>query len=98
MKVRLPHQLERTEVRRRLEERKGEIVGYFPQGMASLDSRWKGEDHMDFTVAVAGQRISGSVDIAEDHVVIEVRLPLILSFLDKTIAGSVRKEGARLLD
>ncbi|MEM6827072.1 MAG: polyhydroxyalkanoic acid system family protein [Pseudomonadota bacterium] len=97
MKVRLPHNLEPAEVRRRLEERKGEIVSYFPEGMASLESRWMGEDHMDFVVAIAGQRIKGSVDIAEDHVVIDVNLPLILSFLNSKIESSVRKEGTRLL-
>ena len=97
MKVRLPHQLGRAEVRRRLEERKGEIVEYFPQGLATLDSAWKGEDHMDFTVSVAGQSVQGAVDIADDHVVIEVNLPLILSFLGGKIERSVKKEGTRLL-
>ena len=97
MKVRLPHQLDRAELRRRLEERKGEIVTYFPEGMASLESEWKGEDHMDFTVAVAGQTIGGAVDIADDHVVIEVDLPFLLSFLRPTIEKSMRKEATRLL-
>lgn len=97
MKVRLPHSLEKAEIRRRLEERKDEIIDYFPQGMASLESRWKGEDRMEFVVGIAGQRINGAVDIAEDHVVIEVDLPLILSFLGKKIEDSVRKEGTRLL-
>ncbi|MEM1196163.1 MAG: polyhydroxyalkanoic acid system family protein [Pseudomonadota bacterium] len=97
MRVRLPHKLDRAEVRRRLDERKGEIVTYFPEGMASLDSAWRGEDHLDFTVAVAGQRIGGSVDIADDHVEIEIDLPFILSFLRGTIERSMRKEGTRLL-
>lgn len=97
MKVRLPHQLEKAEIRRRLEERKGEITSYFPEGMADLESRWAGEDHMDFIVAIAGQRIQGAVDIADDHVVIDVDLPFILSFLGKKVEDSVRKEGTRLL-
>ncbi|MEL6709608.1 MAG: polyhydroxyalkanoic acid system family protein [Pseudomonadota bacterium] len=97
MKVRLPHQLEKAEIRRRLEERKSEIVDYFPEGMADLESRWKGEDHLDFVVAIAGQRIQGAVDIEDSHVVIDVKLPLILSFLNGKIEDSVRKEGTRLL-
>ena len=97
MKVRLRHELDRAEVRRRLEERKGEIVDYFPEGMASLESGWKGEDHMDFTVAIAGQRIGGSVDIADDYVVIAVKLPFLLSFLAPKIEKSMRQEGTRLL-
>ncbi|MEO0463929.1 MAG: polyhydroxyalkanoic acid system family protein [Pseudomonadota bacterium] len=98
MKVRLPHSLDRAEVRRRLEERKGEIVNYFPEGMASLDSAWRGEDHLDFTVVAVGQRIGGAVDIADDHVMIEVRLPFLLNFLTSTIERSVKREGARLLE
>ena len=78
-------------------ERKGEIVDYFPEGMASLESGWKGEDHMDFTVAIAGQRIGGSVDIADDYVVIAVKLPFLLSFLAPKIEKSMRQEGTRLL-
>lgn len=97
MKVSLPHGLEKAEIRRRLEERKGEIVSYFPEGMASLESRWAGEDHMDFVVAIAGQRIRGAVDIAATHVDIEVDLPFVLSFLKRKIEDSVTKEGTRLL-
>lgn len=97
MKVSLPHQLEKAEIRRRLEERKGEIVSYFPEGMADLDSRWVGEDHMDFIVAIAGQRIQGAVEIGEDRVDIEVDLPFILSFLKGKVEESVTKEGTRLL-
>lgn len=97
MRVRLNHDLDRAEIRRRLEERKGEIVGYFPEGMASMDSQWVDEDRMEFTVAVAGQRVAGSVDIADSHVDIEVDLPFLLSFLGNTIERSVRKEGTRLL-
>jgi len=97
MRVRLPHQIGSAEVRRRLEERKDEIVTYFPEGMATLESDWASEDHLDFTVAVAGQRVGGAVDIAEDHVVIEIDLPFLLSFLRPTIERSMRKEATRLL-
>ncbi len=97
MRVTLPHNHDKAEVRRRLQERSGEIVNYFPAGMAKLDTTWREDDRMDFTVAIAGQSVGGVVDIADDHVVIEVKLPLILSFLNPTIEASVRKEGTRLL-
>ena len=97
MRVRLPHKLDRAEVRRRLEERKGEITEYFPEGMATLKSDWRDDDHMDFSVAIAGQKIGGAVDIADDHVVISVALPLLLSFLEGKVERSVKKEGTRLL-
>ena len=97
MRVRLPHDLDKAEVRRRLEEGKGEIAGYFPEGMATMDSTWASDDRMDFAVAMVGQRVGGSVQIEDDHVVISVQLPMLLSFLEPTIERSVRKEGTRLL-
>ncbi|MDY7097255.1 MAG: polyhydroxyalkanoic acid system family protein [Pseudomonadota bacterium] len=97
MRVRLPHELDRAEVRRRLEERKGEITEYFPEGMATLKSDWRDDDHMDFSVAIAGQKIGGAVDIADDYVVISVALPLLLTFLEGKVERSVKKEGTRLL-
>ncbi|MEE4206054.1 MAG: polyhydroxyalkanoic acid system family protein [Erythrobacter sp.] len=97
MRVTLPHQLDPAEIRRRLEARKGEIAGYFPAGMADFDSRWASEDRMDFTVAIVGQTIRGRVEIAPDHVVIEVDLPMMLGFLSGTIEQSVKKEATRLL-
>lgn len=97
MRVRLPHSLEKAEIRRRLDERNGEIADYFPEGMATIETQWVSEDTMDLMVAVAGQTITGAVEIEEDHVAIEVKLPFILSFLEGKIKDSVKKEGTRLL-
>jgi len=97
MQVTLPHNHAQAEIRRRLDERSDEIVEYFPPGMASMERNWIGEDRMDFTVAVVGQRIGGSVEIGEECVTITVELPMMLSFLRGTIEQSVKKEGTRLL-
>ncbi|MEE4154612.1 MAG: polyhydroxyalkanoic acid system family protein [Erythrobacter sp.] len=97
MRVTLPHNHAKAEIRRRLDARSHEIVDYFPPGMANLEREWQGDDRMDFVVGVVGQRIGGSVEIAENHVVITVELPMILSFLRGTIEQSVKKEGMRLL-
>lgn len=97
MKVRLPHQLNRSEVRRRLDAGKDEIISYFPDGMASLDSSWRDEDHFDIVINAMGQKATGSVEIADDHVVVSLELPGMLSLLSGKIKSKVKKEGTRLL-
>ncbi|KPP86740.1 MAG: polyhydroxyalkanoic acid system family protein [Erythrobacter sp.] len=97
MRVSLPHNLGREEVRRRLHERQGEIAHFFPPGMASLDTSWQGEDHMDMVITIVGQHLRGAIDIHETSVTIEMELPLALSFLRGTIERAMKKEGARLL-
>lgn len=98
MRVHLPHDLGREEVRKRMRERSHEIAGYFPPGMASIDTSWPDEDQMDLLVTAVGQRIKGAVEVYEDEVVIEMNLPPMLSFLRGTLEKSVRSEGAKLLE
>ena len=98
MRVTLPHSLGKDEVRRRMHEHGHEIADYFPAGMATVENTWPNEDRMNLMVNAMGQRIEGGVDIGEDHVVIEMDLPAMLSFLRGTIEGAVKKHGGRLLE
>lgn len=97
MRVSLPHDLGREEVRRRLHERHHEIAHFFPPGMADLDTRWRDDDHMDMVITIVGQQLKGAIDIHDESVTIEMQLPLALSFLRGTIERAMKKEGTRLL-
>ncbi|MEE4201692.1 polyhydroxyalkanoic acid system family protein [Erythrobacter sp.] len=98
MRVSLPHNLGKDEVRRRMHERSHEIGGFFPPGMATVRTEWPHEDRMDLFITAAGQRIDGGIDIAEDSVTIELDLPAMLGFLGGTIERAVRRHGGRLLE
>jgi hypothetical protein len=45
-----------------------------------------------------GQLASGSIDVAEDHVRLEVFLPWLLAVLAETVHPLIRKEGTLLLE
>ena len=98
MRVNLNHSLGKEEVRRRLEEHGHEIAGYFPAGMATVDTVWANEDRMDLTVHVAGQSVKGGIEVEADHVVIEFDLPAALGFLRGMIERTVKKEAAKMLE
>ena len=98
MRIALPHSLGAEEVRRRMQTHGDEIGGFFPAGMATVETSWPDEDRMNLHITAAGQKIEGGIDIAEDNVVIELDLPAMLGFLRGTIEGAVRKHGGRLLE
>ena len=56
MRVHLPHDLGKEEVRKRMHERSHEIAGYFPAGMATIETSWPDEDQMDLLVTAVGSR------------------------------------------
>lgn len=97
MRVRLPHDLPKEEVRRRMRAHADEIAGFFPPGLATVTTGWPHDDRMDITAEVMGMRIPGGVDVREGEVVITMDLPLLLSVMKAPLEAAVKKEGGRLL-
>ncbi|WP_394729982.1 polyhydroxyalkanoic acid system family protein [Altererythrobacter sp. GH1-8] len=98
MRVALPHELGKDEVRRRLKERSHEIADYIPGGMARVSTGWDGEDCMTLNVSTMGQSIDGQVEIEDEQVVFVVDLPLALSFIGGMLESAIRKNGTKLLE
>lgn len=98
MRVSLPHQLSRDEVRRRMHAHAGEIASFFPPGLADVATSWPSEDRMDITANVVGYQIPGGVDIRDEEVIIEMQLPAMLGLMRGALERAVRKEGVRLLE
>ncbi|MDC8754830.1 polyhydroxyalkanoic acid system family protein [Erythrobacter sp. sf7] len=97
MRVTLQHDLSREEVRRRMRNHADEIAGFFPPGLANVTTGWSSDDRMDITAEVMGMSIPGRVDVGEDHVVISMDLPMLLSVMKGPLEAAVKKEGQRLL-
>ena len=49
-------------------------------------------------MSALGQSATGSVDVAEDYVKLEVYLPWLLAMLAETLQPLIRKEGVLLLE
>ena len=98
MRVAIPHQLGKDEVRRRLKARGHEIADHIPGGLADVTTGWPNEDRMTMRVAAMGQTLDGLVDIEESQVVFEVVLPAALSFVEPAVEGAIRKGGQKLLE
>ena len=97
MRVAIPHDLPRDEVRRRLRERSPEISNYVPGQVANVQTSWPNEDRMDLSVNAMGASIDGRVLVEESQVVFEVDLPLMLAFVEPMVAGAIRENGQKLL-
>ena len=97
MRVTLPHNLTKEEVRSRMHKHASEIGGFFPGGLARVTTAWPSEDRMSISTVVMGQAIPGDVEIREHEVVIEMELPLLLSVMKGPLEAAVKKEAGRLL-
>ena len=93
--VSFPHRLGREEAVRRLKAGLTRAATSVP--VLNVDEeRWDG-DRMIFRVRALGQAASGHIDVAEDHVRLEVTLPWLLQRFAEIAQIAIRERGNLLL-
>ena len=97
MRVAIPHNHPRAEVRSRVKARSHEIADFIPGGLATVTTDWPSDDRMALYVSAMGQRIDGAIDISDTEMVITIDLPPALSFVESMIHGTMEEKGRKLL-
>jgi hypothetical protein len=93
--VSIPHSLGREEAMRRLKTGLSRAATSVP--VLSVDEeRWE-DNRMIFQVRALGQAAAGHVDVAEDHVQVEVVLPWLLQRFAEAAQAAIRSRGQLLL-
>jgi len=93
--VSIPHRLGRDEATRRLKAGLTRAASTIPV-LKVDEERWDG-DRMMFRVRALGQAASGHIDVADDHVRLEVTLPWLLQRFAEVAQIAIRNRGNLLL-
>ena len=93
--VSIPHQLGREEARRRLKAGLARAASSIPVLQVD-EERWE-DNRMIFRIRALGQAASGHIDVADDHVRVEVRLPWLLQRFAEAAQVAIRNRGSLLL-
>jgi hypothetical protein len=93
----IPHSLGKEEALRRIQGGIGRAKSEFARLMTIEDEAWEG-DRMRFRVAALGQRASGSIDVYESAVRLEVMLPWLLARFAQAVQRVVGHKGQLLLE
>ena len=93
--VSIPHRLGREEAARRLKTGLGRAAASVPVVQVE-EERWSG-DTMNFRIRALGQIATGQVDVADDHVKVQVVLPWLLQRFAEMAQATIRNRGQLLL-
>jgi Putative polyhydroxyalkanoic acid system protein (PHA_gran_rgn) len=93
--VSIPHRLGREEAIRRLKAGLTRAASGVPV-LKVDEERWE-NSRMIFRVSALGQAASGHVDVADDHVRVEVTLPWLLQRFAEVAQAAIRNRGNLLL-
>ena len=95
--VSIPHRLGRDEAVRRLKSGFGRVQSDFGHLLTVQEETWTG-DRLLFRISSLGQIASGSVDVADDRVTVEITLQWLLQKFAEAIQPLIRREGTLLLE
>jgi hypothetical protein len=95
--VSIPHRLGKAEAVSRLKSGLGRARTDFGNIMSVDEEAWTG-DTVAFRLRALGQGVSGTIQVLEDHVRLEVTLPWLLAKLTERFVPTIRKEATLLLE
>jgi hypothetical protein len=94
--VSIPHQLGRTEARRRIDSGFAKIIHLIPGSGGNCRERWDG-DRLIFGVAAMGQTVAGVITVLDTVVTMEIELPGVLGLIASGLKNRLKKVGQLLL-
>jgi putative polyhydroxyalkanoate system protein len=95
--VEIPHRLGKDEAVNRLKVGLSHASVQYGKLLQVHEEIWSG-DKLSFRVEALRQMVSGTVDVREDNVRIEVELPWLLARLANAIQSAIRTSGTRMLE
>jgi putative polyhydroxyalkanoate system protein len=96
--ISVPHELGKPEARRRIDEGFDRFQRQFGDAVGGrFQRRWDG-DRLSFGVRLMGQGVTGSLDVLDASVRIELLLPNLLGVIAGKIKSRLQKEGQLLLE
>jgi hypothetical protein len=93
--VSIPHNLGREEAIRRLKTGLTRAASSFP--ILNVDEERWDDNSMIFRVRALGQAASGHIEVADDHVRVEVTLPWLLQRFAEMAQRVIKNRGSLLL-
>jgi len=93
----ISHRLGKEEALRRLRKGFAELPANVGPLLRINEQRWSG-DRFDFSVSALAQLVTGSIDVADDSVRVEVMLPTLLARLASRIPGLIQRETRLMLE
>jgi hypothetical protein len=95
--VSIPHRLGREEATRRIKSGLGTARSNYSAFVTIHQETWAG-DRLAINITALGQNAHGFIDVAEDHVRLEVTLPWLLAKIAEKLTPAIRKEATLMLE
>jgi hypothetical protein len=91
IEVRVPHSLERDEVRRRLDRALVTARQEYTAMVGDIDASWEGDDRLRVLLSVSGMKFDGTVDILVEELVVALQVPGTAALFSRRIQEGIEE-------
>jgi hypothetical protein len=95
--VSIPHKLGKEEAIRRMKDGLSTVNTKYAHLLQVNEEVWSG-DRLAFQITAMRQQANGTIDVADDHVRLEVTLPWLLAGIAHGAQAMIRERGLRMLE
>ncbi len=93
----IPHRLGRDEAVRRLKSGLAGLRNAFGEKLDAVEESWT-ENHLAFRAGILGQDVTGTIDVGEQNVRLDVVLPWLLAKLAAKAKALIERQGRLMLE
>ena len=97
LEVRVPHQLDPAEVRRRLDQGIEKARAEYGDTVKGIESAWQTDDRLQVTLEVMGMAIASEIDVLPDELAVRLQLPTMASLFAGRIRSGIEERLGGLL-
>lgn len=87
IEVRIPHGLDKAEVRRRLDRAVVKARDEYADHVGDIEAAWQGDDRLDVSFTVMGMEIGSDLEILDQEILVRLELPGMVGMF----AGRIRE-------
>ena len=95
MRISVPHRIDKATARKRIEERLHQMLATYGHYLSEVEHRWEG-DRLVFSGKAKGMKANGTVDVTDNEVIIDGKLPLLAKPFEPRIKSTIEKEAATI--
>ena len=91
IEVRVPHSLERTEIRRRLDQALVTARQEYAQAVGDIDAAWDGKDLLRVNLTVSGMKFDGTLEILVEEILVSLQVPGMAALFSRRIREGIEE-------
>ncbi len=91
IEVRVPHGLEREEIRRRLDQALVTARQEYASAVGDIEAAWEAEDRLRVNLTVSGMKFDGTLDILVEEILVSLQVPGMAALFSRRIREGIEE-------